>query len=185
MPDTEKRQRRYGRGGGKPDSIDVRFGDVLRQTRVSRGMSQTDLGRAIGITFQQVQKYERGANRVSISTFLRIADALQVSPVELIATLHAAPANQPTDGAERLALALARDFGRLRSAEARQAVSRLVRALGDAENGAATEAPVDASVAAISRAERAIPSAEERPWRSISPDQANLPLMGRSNIRTG
>jgi transcriptional regulator with XRE-family HTH domain len=101
-------------------------------------MSQTDLGRAIGITFQQVQKYERGANRVSISTLLRIAGALEVSPVELIAALQAAPVDRPADGAERLPLALARDFGRLRSAEARQAISRLVRALGDAENGTAT-----------------------------------------------
>jgi transcriptional regulator with XRE-family HTH domain len=87
-----------------------------------------------------VQKYERGTNRVSISTLLRIADALETSPVDLIATLHAAPADQPADGAERLALGVARDFGRLRSAEARQAISGLIRTLGDAENGkAATE----------------------------------------------
>jgi transcriptional regulator with XRE-family HTH domain len=140
MPNTEKQQQRHGRGSGKPDPIDVRFGEVLRQARISRGMSQTDLGCAIGITFQQVQKYERGANRVSISTLLRIADALQVSPVELIATLHAAPADHPADGIERLALAVAREFGRLRSAEARQAIIRLVRALGDAESGDAVGA---------------------------------------------
>ena len=127
MPDTEKEQQRYGRGSGRPDPIDVRFGEVLRQARISRGMSQTDLGHAIGITFQQVQKYERGANRVSISTLLRIADALGVSPVGLIAALHAAPAGQSTDGVGRPALAIARDFGRLRSAEARQAISRLAK----------------------------------------------------------
>jgi transcriptional regulator with XRE-family HTH domain len=135
MPDTEEQQQRYGRGSGKPDPIDVRFGEVLRQARISRGVSQTDLGRAIGITFQQVQKYERGANRVSISTLLRIAAALDVSPVDLIAALHAAPANQTIDGAERMALTVARDFGRLRSAGARQAISRLIRTLGDAESG--------------------------------------------------
>jgi transcriptional regulator with XRE-family HTH domain len=145
MPDTEKRQQRYGRGSGRPDPTDVRFGKVLRQARISRGMSQTDLGRAIGITFQQVQKYERGANRVSISTLLRIAGALGVSPMDLIATLHAAPANHPVDGTERLPLGLARDFGRLRSAEARQAISGLVRALGDAENGAAATEADDAA----------------------------------------
>ena len=48
--------------------------------RMVRGVSQTDLGSAVGISFQQNQKYENGANRVSASLLHQIADALEVTP---------------------------------------------------------------------------------------------------------
>ena len=61
-----------------PDPIDVYVGSRLRQRRVSLGMSQTELADRIGLTFQQLQKYETGANRVSASTLWRAADAIDV-----------------------------------------------------------------------------------------------------------
>ena len=48
--------------------------------RMVRGCSQTELGKAVGVTFQQVQKYEKGTNRVSASRLLRIANVLKVAP---------------------------------------------------------------------------------------------------------
>ncbi len=54
-------------------------------------MSQTQLGEKLGITFQQVQKYERGVNRVSASMLVKAADALQVPPAELLPTSKAVP----------------------------------------------------------------------------------------------
>jgi transcriptional regulator with XRE-family HTH domain len=48
--------------------------------RIVRGFSQTELGKAVGVTFQQVQKYEKGTNRVSASRLQRIANVLEVTP---------------------------------------------------------------------------------------------------------
>ena len=67
-----------------PDPIDVAVGLRLRTLRKSRGMSQEQLGRALGITFQQIQKYERGANRISASMLVKAARHLGVSPNSLL-----------------------------------------------------------------------------------------------------
>jgi len=47
----------------QPDSVDVEVGRRVRVERIVRGLSQTEMGERIGVTFQQVQKYESGANR--------------------------------------------------------------------------------------------------------------------------
>lgn len=62
-----------------PDPIDVHVGSRIRQRRISIGMSQEKLAKPLGLTFQQVQKYERGANRVGASRLFKIASLLQVS----------------------------------------------------------------------------------------------------------
>ena len=64
---------------GFPNPIDVHVGARIRSRRTLLGMSQTALADAIGLTFQQVQKYERGANRVSSSRLVDMASALDVS----------------------------------------------------------------------------------------------------------
>ncbi len=71
----------YGRGTGKPHPVDVHVGARVRIRRAFLGMSQTKLGDAIGLTFQQVQKYERGANRIGSSRLYDVARVLDV-PVE-------------------------------------------------------------------------------------------------------
>jgi len=59
--------------------VDVHVGHRVRLRRTLLGMSQEKLGDAIGLTFQQVQKYERGANRVSASRLFDLARTLEVS----------------------------------------------------------------------------------------------------------
>ncbi|CAK0751329.1 Transcriptional regulator [Azospirillaceae bacterium] len=66
-----------GRGEG-PNPIDVYVGARLRLRRTLMGMSQEKLGEAIGVTFQQLQKYERGANRISASRLFNLSQALNV-----------------------------------------------------------------------------------------------------------
>lgn len=56
------------------DPIDMHVAARLRQRRLAVRMSQEELGRRVGVTFQQVQKYERGANRVSASRLLQVAE---------------------------------------------------------------------------------------------------------------
>ena len=62
-----KSKSRHGRGTGIPSPIDVHVGARVRQRRTLLGMNQIKLGDAIGVAFQQVQKYERGANRIGSS----------------------------------------------------------------------------------------------------------------------
>lgn len=62
-----------------PDPIDVHVGKRLRLRRTLLGMSQEQLANAIGVTFQQVQKYERGSNRVSASRLYDVARVLGVN----------------------------------------------------------------------------------------------------------
>jgi transcriptional regulator with XRE-family HTH domain len=67
-----------------PDPIDVAVGLRLRRLRKERNMSQIELGEALGVSFQQIQKYERGSNRISASMMVRAANSLGVSPCTLL-----------------------------------------------------------------------------------------------------
>src|SRR5215831_21077203 len=58
--------------------VDVLVGRNIRIHRLDAGLSQTDLGKHIGVTFQQVQKYENGANRVGSGNLFKIANALNL-----------------------------------------------------------------------------------------------------------
>ena len=69
---------KYGRGTGVPNPIDVHVGGRVRMRRLLLGMNQETLANALGLTFQQVQKYEGGANRVSASRLSAMADILGV-----------------------------------------------------------------------------------------------------------
>jgi transcriptional regulator with XRE-family HTH domain len=62
-----------------PNSTDKHVGNRVRSRRLVLGMSQTDLARSAGITFQQIQKYENGANRISSSRLQQFADALHIA----------------------------------------------------------------------------------------------------------
>jgi transcriptional regulator with XRE-family HTH domain len=73
MGNTGRRQKT-----GKPNPIDVHVGSRVRLRRTLLGMSQEKLGDAIGLTFQQVQKYERGANRVGASRLYDLSRVLDV-----------------------------------------------------------------------------------------------------------
>jgi transcriptional regulator with XRE-family HTH domain len=60
--------------------IDAKIGSVIRMRRVKLGLSQTDLGNALGVTFQQIQKYERGTNAVASTRIPDLCRALEITP---------------------------------------------------------------------------------------------------------
>mgnify|MGYP006279700201 CR=1 FL=1 len=66
------------------NEVDRAMGRTLRTFRKAAGLSQAELGRAAGISFQQIQKYETGHNRLSISRLFQLADTMRVDPVELL-----------------------------------------------------------------------------------------------------
>jgi transcriptional regulator with XRE-family HTH domain len=87
---------------GKPNLVDVEVGRRIRMRRVWMDKSQQALGEAIGVTFQQVQKYEKGTNRVGASRLQQIATALEVQPSYFFEdrSKEASASDQSRDGAE-------------------------------------------------------------------------------------
>lgn len=67
-----------------PHPVDVRVGERIRLRRRATGVTQQKLADRIGLTFQQVQKYERGMNRVSASKLVEIAAALETNAADLL-----------------------------------------------------------------------------------------------------
>lgn len=63
-----------------PSEIDVRIGGLIRHYRIVFKLSQEELASRVGVRFQQIQKYEKGINRVSVSRLLEIANALNLDP---------------------------------------------------------------------------------------------------------
>ena len=69
--------------GKKPHAIDVAVGANVKRIRNDQGISQEKLAEALGITFQQIQKYEKGTNRISASKLVMIAAALNSTVFDL------------------------------------------------------------------------------------------------------
>ena len=86
----------------RPLPTDGLVGQNIRITRLQKGWSQAELGRRIGVTFQQVQKYEKGTNRVSASRLSQIADFLGVPVATLFDGAGAAAAGSPEPFARAL-----------------------------------------------------------------------------------
>jgi|HubBroStandDraft_6_1064221.scaffolds.fasta_scaffold995346_1 transcriptional regulator with XRE-family HTH domain len=84
-----------------PDNVDVEIGRRVRVERIARGLSQTDLGNRIGVTFQQVEKYESGANRISMGRLTRIGRVFGVNVTYLLGATRCATPAAASDPKER------------------------------------------------------------------------------------
>ncbi|KAA0690912.1 XRE family transcriptional regulator [Neorhizobium sp. P12A] len=116
---------------------DAEVGARIRMRRRVLGMSQHELAGKIGVTFQQVQKYEKGSNRVGSSRLQSIASALRVSPATLFGEGEQQSSNSQTFNFDELddllmtdALALNRAFRKIGKPEIRSAVIEFVESLG-------------------------------------------------------
>lgn len=70
------------------DPVDIAIGARIRHRREAARMTQAELAKYAGVTFQQVQKYERGANRVAAARLLQIAEALRTTGADLLGELE-------------------------------------------------------------------------------------------------
>jgi transcriptional regulator with XRE-family HTH domain len=120
-----------------PNSIDTHVGSRVRMRRNMLTMSQTKLADALGITFQQVQKYEKGTNRIGASRLQHIAQILQVPPTFFFADMPdlagvwdksatASPESVMNFIATSEGLALAKAFMRIRNMQMRRRIVALV-----------------------------------------------------------
>ncbi|GAA4255688.1 helix-turn-helix transcriptional regulator [Azospirillum formosense] len=123
-------------------------GQRLRELRMLAGLSQSDVASALGLTFQQLQKYERGFNRVSASRLFKLAQFFRV-PVSVffegLEERHAAqeagiasPQAEESEGTlrSREALMLARYFQSIRDPQIRGAIRELAERCADQTDGA-------------------------------------------------
>jgi len=145
LPALPKKEHRRIHG---PDPVDIHVGGRLRLRRNLVGMSQEQLGRASGLTFQQIQKYERGANRMGASRLYQLARLLDV-PVAWFFEEMPAPGNKgpqlsdnaqaPLEGApddqqilsRRETLELIRAYYRITDPKQRRKVYELVKSLAE------------------------------------------------------
>jgi transcriptional regulator with XRE-family HTH domain len=141
MPRKKKKpQEAYGWATGTPHPVDVHVGQRLRLRRKLSGLSQTELGEKIGVTFQQLQKYESGANRISASRLFDLSRVLDVpvsyffdemtENVSEAGKTEAALTDEPNLMAKRETLELARAYTRIADPKLRQLLRSLVTAVG-------------------------------------------------------
>ncbi len=126
----------------KANPIDIQVGNRVRIRRMLMGMSQERLGDTLGLTFQQIQKYEKGINRIGAGRLFEIARILGVSIDYFYDGV--APAEEPAEGAppvmefvssgEGLQLSLA--FMKIRDPKVRKRVLDLVKSLSEEEETA-------------------------------------------------
>jgi transcriptional regulator with XRE-family HTH domain len=137
---------------GKPNPVDVHVGNRVRLRRTLLGMSQEKLGESLGLTFQQVQKYERGANRIGASRLWDLSRVLDC-PVAFFfeemdqETASASPRNlsvetpdlEPREGdqmTKRETLELVRAYYRIKDYHVRRRIYELAKSLATTEETA-------------------------------------------------
>jgi transcriptional regulator with XRE-family HTH domain len=128
-----------------PNPVDKYVGSRVRMRRIMLGMSQEKLGEALGLTFQQVQKYEKGTNRVGASRLQQISEILQVpvsflfdgGPSGAANTEGFSEGSSPAYVSDFLAtsegLALTRAFTRISDAKMRRSIVDLVEQIATRE----------------------------------------------------
>jgi transcriptional regulator with XRE-family HTH domain len=131
-----------------PNPVDRHVGSRVRMRRIMLGMSQEKLGEGLGLTFQQIQKYEKGTNRIGASRIQQISEILQVpvsflfegSPGSSAGADRFGEAPSPAYVADFLAttegLALIRAFTRVPDIKLRRAIVDMVELIGGREDAA-------------------------------------------------
>ena len=157
---TEAGSRKRGRRGSPESwSVDSHVGQRVRMRRTLLGLSQEKLGEAIGLTFQQVQKYERGANRIGASRLFNLSQVLDVPVSFFFDDMPREAADAPVLGedddedrvveyepdpmAKRETLELVRAYYRITDPGVRKRLFELTKAV--ANNGPAAASVVEAS----------------------------------------
>ncbi|PWC31162.1 helix-turn-helix transcriptional regulator [Azospirillum sp. TSO35-2] len=138
------------------NDVDVFVGQRLRELRMLAGLSQSDVASALGLTFQQLQKYERGFNRVSSSRLFKLGQFFRVPVSVFFEGLEnrqpAVEGEAPAAGAEetentlqsREALMLARYFQSIRDPHVRAAIRELAERCAEQAPAPADSAPAAA-----------------------------------------
>ncbi len=140
----------YGHGTGTPHPVDMHVGARVRMRRTLLGMSQTALGDVLGLSFQQVQKYENGKNRMGSSRLFDLSRVLDVpvefffedmsaeiaasSPAQKRRRAKAPPSYELDPMAKRETLELVRAYYKISNPQIRKRLFEVTKAIGVASN---------------------------------------------------
>ena len=141
--DTTIIEKKSNNSARKPNPVDIHVGGRIRLRRMMNGLSQEKLGDQMGLTFQQIQKYEKGINRVGASRLFRLASVLEVPVSYFFDDLETDEVNVPQSGfaepgsqsfvleflSSREGLELNKAFVRVTDPQVRRRVIDLVRSL--------------------------------------------------------
>jgi transcriptional regulator with XRE-family HTH domain len=119
----------------RPDGRDIEVGRRVRTYRLQKGLSQEKLAEQLGLTFQQVQKYEKGTNRIGAGRLQRIAEILGVPVIDFFEpTKGKTASNEIFELLDTAAsLRLMRAYLRIRDPQVKQAVAHLVEKIANNE----------------------------------------------------
>ena len=109
--------------------VDHHVGARIRERRTMLGLSQQQLAKMIGVTYQQAHKYERGLNRISAGRLFEIAQVLDVPVSYFFEGLQPGAEAQPVSPRQRMFLELARNFALIDNDKHQEALSQMARAL--------------------------------------------------------
>ncbi len=109
--------------------VDHHVGARIRERRTMLGLSQQQLAKMIGVTYQQAHKYERGLNRISAGRLFEIAQVLDVPIAYFFEGLQGSGETQPASPRQRMFLELARNFALIDNDKHQEALSQMARAL--------------------------------------------------------
>lgn len=112
-------------------ALDAHFGAKIRDARTFRKWSQTELGEAIGVTYQQVQKYEVGANRVTVATLHEVSKALHIKPEWFFEGLDAVNEGERPPLLDAQQRRLLEAFDRIAESGIRNGLAAFINALAD------------------------------------------------------
>lgn len=135
-----------GSGASLAAKIDQHVGEAIRRRRILLGLTQEQLAEALQISYQQIQKYETGANRISAGRLFQIAECLNTSVDLFFQTLSSQKsthADYEVEGtsnvSSRSTIELVRNFNAIPDNNIRTSVSGLIKSLASAENSDAAQ----------------------------------------------
>ncbi|WP_253300068.1 helix-turn-helix domain-containing protein [Wolbachia endosymbiont of Chironomus riparius] len=127
-------------------NIDTKLGKKIRYLRLTNGLTQSQLGKKVGVTFQQIQKYETGKNRVLVSRLYDLAEALSVTVQEFISdTVDSTKSTNLHENNESFSyifddvgdkeiLGLVREYKKIENKKSRDAVYLLIKSLSSSQD---------------------------------------------------
>ncbi|WP_417602076.1 helix-turn-helix domain-containing protein [Pararhodobacter oceanensis] len=119
------------------NQVDRQVGERMRRRRILLGLTQDQVADALGISYQQIQKYETGANRISAGRLAQIAEVLEVLPGWFFGV---AEAGDEPGSSSRAVIELVRNFSRIEDDRVRSHLMALMRSLAGGADGAEAEA---------------------------------------------
>ncbi len=122
------------RGNELTESVDLIIGMKIHELRIAMGLSRMQLAAKIDVTHQQLQKYEKGQNRITLGRMVEIAKALN-KPISYFFDIIEGAVQPLPSHHKRMCIEVSRNFLRIKNPQHQNAINLLVRSLGEDNAG--------------------------------------------------